>query len=153
MLHEAGIELHGRAQGFMGSLKAASQELDDIQRDMLIEATFKVAAADGIMKVSNHAWLPFSEHGLRRPFCALTSVAMQLRALCASTASSMHTPAMFGCPQTSLASQSQEIDVLAQVASALGIPAIIIELRVFEYREELASRGRSINRPSSQVTL
>jgi len=43
--------------------------------------------------------------------------------------------------------------VLAQVASALGIPAIIIELRVFEYREELASRGRSINRPSSQVAL
>ncbi len=50
--HAACIELHGHVQGFMGSLKAASQELDDIQRDMLIEATFKVAAADGIMKVS-----------------------------------------------------------------------------------------------------
>ena len=43
--------------------------------------------------------------------------------------------------------------MLAQVASALRIPAIIIELRVFEYREELANRGRSINRPSSQVPL
>ncbi len=62
MLHDAAdIVLHGRAQGFMGSLKAASQELDDIQRDMLIEATFKVAAADGVMKVSDHPWLSVYE--------------------------------------------------------------------------------------------
>lgn len=38
-------------QGFVQSLKATANELDDIQRDMLIEATFKVAAADGLMKV------------------------------------------------------------------------------------------------------
>ena len=34
------------------NLKAVSNDLDDIQRDILIQATFKVAAADGLIRVS-----------------------------------------------------------------------------------------------------
>ena len=37
----------------MESLNAVSSSLDDIQRDMLIETTFKIAAADGVMKVGS----------------------------------------------------------------------------------------------------
>ncbi len=39
-------------QDFIASLKAVSNDLDDIQRDILIQATFKVAAADGLIRVS-----------------------------------------------------------------------------------------------------
>ena len=41
--------------------------------------------------------------------------------------------------------------MLARIASALHIPAVIIELRVFEWREELANKGRSVKRLTSQV--
>ena len=47
--------------------------------------------------------------------------------------------------------QSEEIDVLAQVASGLRIPAVIVELRIFEWREELAAKGRPVKRLASQV--
>ena len=47
--------------------------------------------------------------------------------------------------------QSEEIDVLAQVASGLRIPAVIVELRIFEWREELASKGRPVKRLAPQV--
>jgi hypothetical protein len=53
---------------------------------------------------------------------------------------------------SSFVMQSEEIDVLAQVASRLRIPAVIVELRIFEWREELATKGRPVKRLASQVT-
>ena len=45
-----------RVQEFLANLKAVSNDLDDIQRDILIQATFKVAAADGLIRVSPSFW-------------------------------------------------------------------------------------------------
>ena len=41
--------------------------------------------------------------------------------------------------------------MMARVASALRIPSVIVELRIFEWREELESQGRPIRRIASQV--
>jgi hypothetical protein len=54
-------------QGFLEGLKADSSDLDDIQRDIMIQATFKVAAADGVIMVGVLIQLKqtnFPEHAL-----------------------------------------------------------------------------------------
>ena len=42
---------------------------------------------------------------------------------------------------------------MARVASALRIPSVIVELRMFEWREELENQGRPVRRIASQVSV
>ena len=42
---------------------------------------------------------------------------------------------------------------MARVASVLRIPSVIVELRIFEWREELENKGRAVRRIASQVAV
>ena len=60
------------------------------------------------------------------------------------TASSVSVPEVGTC-----GAQSQEVEVLAQVAAALRVPPSVVELKIFEWGERLRSGGRALSREST----
>lgn len=132
-------------QGIERKLRKLCRNLDDVQREVLLEATFAMATADGVMAVrcrQNHlrrlsaahstpwgGWCEAKRHDGGRFAKAGAQCSVASHTVCLPVKRCQYSTWDLPLP-----SQDAEVDVLGRVALALNVPPTVVELKIFEWK-------------------